>query len=81
MRHEFGVNPDAFVAAVNAARFGPAEDAAIAAVTARQELRVLLDGARRGLTWRERLRGLLSLRSLARPAGSVDAAASAGTSS
>jgi transglutaminase-like putative cysteine protease len=67
-RREFGVRPEAFVAAATAARFGPAADAAPAAVTARRELHILLGKARRSLTWRDRLRGLLSLRSLARPA-------------
>jgi hypothetical protein len=76
-RYEFGVSPQAFVAAATAARFGPRGTAAPAASTARRELRVLLDGARRGLTRRERLRGLLSLRSLVRPFAPVDAAASA----
>jgi hypothetical protein len=47
-----------------------------AARTARHELRVLLDDARRGLTRWERLRGLFSLRSLARPTTLVDASAS-----
>jgi len=67
MRREFGVAPESFVAAANAARFGRADDAAAAAHTARRELRALLEGARRGLTRRERIRGLFSLRSLARP--------------
>ena len=67
-RHEFGVRPDAFVAAATAARFGPAEDAAPAAAAARRELHTLLERARRSLTWRDRLRGLISLRSLMSPA-------------
>jgi transglutaminase-like putative cysteine protease len=67
-RHEFGLRPDAFVAAATAARFGPTEDAAPAATTARRELRALLEAARRSLTRRDRLRGLLSLRSLVRTA-------------
>jgi hypothetical protein len=66
-RHEFGVRPEAFVAAATAARFGPEEDAAPAAATARRELRGVLEMARRSLTRRERIRGLLSLRSLTRP--------------
>ena len=70
VRREFGVRPEAFVAAATAARFGPAEDAGAAASTARSELRALLDFARGSLTRRERLRGLLSLRSLARPVAS-----------
>lgn len=68
VKREFGVDPAAFVAAATAARFGPVEDAAPASLLARRELRALLDGARRGLTLRDRLRGLLSLRSLTRPA-------------
>ena len=69
VKREFGVGPEAFVAAATAARFGPDEDAAAASVTARRELRALLESARRGLTWRDRLRGLLSLRSLATASG------------
>jgi hypothetical protein len=64
---EFGVSPEAFVAAATAARFGPVESAAPASHTARRELRSLLAAARRGLTLRDRLRGLFSLRSLTRP--------------
>ena len=79
VRHEFGVRPETFVAAATAARFGPADTAAAAAVTARRELRALLAGARRGLTRWERLRGLLSLRSLMRPVTPVDATAPAGS--
>ncbi len=71
VKHEFGIDPAAFVAAAAAARFGPSEGGAAAAVTARRELRALLDIARRGLSWRDRARGLLSLRSLTRPAASV----------
>jgi hypothetical protein len=78
VRHEFGVRPEGFVEAATAARFGPAESAAAAALRARRELRALLDGARRGLTTRDRLRGLFSLRSLARPLTPVDATAPAG---
>jgi transglutaminase-like putative cysteine protease len=66
-RREFGVSPDAFVGSATAARFGPAGEAAPAAAAARRELRTLLDVARRSLTRRDRLRGLLSLRSLTRP--------------
>jgi transglutaminase-like putative cysteine protease len=66
-RREFGVDPEAFVAAATAARFGRSEGAAAAALRAKRELRALLEIARRSLTWRERARGLLSLRSLARP--------------
>jgi transglutaminase-like putative cysteine protease len=77
-RREFGVRPEAFVAAATAARFGPDAGAAAAAVTARRELRALLEVARRSLTWRDRARGLLSLRSLTRPLA-VDATAAAGS--
>ena len=80
VRREFGIGAEEFVAAVTAARFGPAESAAAAALTAKRELRTLLEQARRGLTRRERARGLLSLRSLARPVA-VDATASAGSGS
>jgi hypothetical protein len=68
VRREFGIDPEAFVVAATAARFGPPEDAPAAAATARRELRTLLELARRGLTWRERVRGVVSLRSLTRPA-------------
>jgi transglutaminase-like putative cysteine protease len=67
VKREFGVSSEAFVAAATAARFGPVESAAAASVTARRELRSLLARARRGLTLRDRLRGLFSLRSLTRP--------------
>jgi len=68
VRREFAADPDPFVAAAMTARFGRAEDAPAAARTARRELHVLLEGARRGLTRTQRVRGLFSLRSLARPA-------------
>ena len=71
VKHEFGVDSEEFVEAATAARFGPAETAGAAAVTAKRELRAVLELARRGLTWRERTRGLLSLRSLTRPAVGV----------
>jgi transglutaminase-like putative cysteine protease len=77
-RRAFGVDPEAFVAAATAARFGPSEGAVAAALTAKRELRALLEIARRSLTWRERARGLLSLRSLARPV-TVDPTAPAGS--
>ena len=79
VHEEFGVRPEPFVAAATAARYGRPEDAPRAARAARRELRTLLDSARRGLTRRERLRGLLSLRSLARPVRAVDASASLGS--
>jgi transglutaminase-like putative cysteine protease len=68
VKREFGLGPEAFVAAATAARFGPVESAAAASHTARRELRTLLAAARRGLTLRDRLRGFVSLRSLTRPA-------------
>jgi len=68
VRREFAVDPEPFVAAAMGARFGRAEQAPAAARTARRELHALLEGARRALTRRQRLRGVFSLRSLARPA-------------
>ena len=64
VRHELAVDPDSFVAAATAARFGPPAGSAAAARTARRELRALLKTIRRRLHTRERVRGLLSLRSL-----------------
>lgn len=79
VQREFGVDPERFVAAATAARFGPVGSAATAAGTARSELRDLLAGARRNLSRRERLRGLLSLRSLTRAARPVEASAAPGS--
>jgi hypothetical protein len=62
--HELRVDPDAFVAAASAARFGPPADAASAARDARRELRALVRRMRLRLSERDRVRGLLSLRSL-----------------
>jgi transglutaminase-like putative cysteine protease len=64
VRRELAVDPDRFVAAATAARFGRIEGAGQAADDARRELRQLLRSARARLTGFERLRGLLSLRSL-----------------
>jgi hypothetical protein len=64
VRHELAVEPDAFVAAATAARFGPPSGAPAAAREARRELRRLLARMRQRLLLRERLRGVLSLRSL-----------------
>jgi transglutaminase-like putative cysteine protease len=64
VRYELLVDADRFVAAATAARFGRVESASAAAHAARRELRALLREVRRRLTGRERLRGLLSLRSL-----------------
>ena len=77
-RREFAVEPEAFVAAATTARFGPPEEAAAAALTAKRELRALLRIARRTLSWPDRVRGLFSLRSLVRP-GAVGATAAAGS--
>jgi transglutaminase-like putative cysteine protease len=63
VRDELAVDPDLFVAAATAARFGPPSGAARAARQARHELRLLLRSARVRLSTRERLRGLMSLRS------------------
>jgi transglutaminase-like putative cysteine protease len=65
VRREFGVEPGPFVAAATAARFGRSDPGGARA--ARRELGLLLNAMRRGLTFRDRLRGLLSLRSLGRP--------------
>jgi transglutaminase-like putative cysteine protease len=64
VRDELTVDPDAFVSAATAARFGPPDGAAASARAARRELRVLLRSMRRRLKARERARGLFSLRSL-----------------
>jgi len=63
VRHELAVDPDAFVGAATAARFGPPAGASPAARRARRELRALLRGVRGRLPARDRVRGLLSLRS------------------
>jgi len=79
VRSEFGVDAHRFVHAAAAARFGRAERAAEAAVTARRELRELLDSIRRGLSRPERLAGLLSVRSLVGPGRAVASSASLGS--
>ena len=61
---ELSVDSTAFVAAATAARFGPPGGAPAAARRARRELRVLRRRLRERLTSFERVRGLLSLRSL-----------------
>jgi transglutaminase-like putative cysteine protease len=63
VRHELAVDPDAFVAAATAARFGPPAGAATSARRARRELRALLREMRRRLRGRDRARGAFSLRS------------------
>jgi hypothetical protein len=64
-RRRLGVDPHAFVTAASAARFGRAEHADAAARDTRRELGRLLASCRNYLSRRDRLRGLLSLRSLA----------------
>ncbi|HKI92519.1 MAG TPA: hypothetical protein VJ986_09470, partial [Gaiellaceae bacterium] len=64
---ELAVDPSAFVAAATAARFGPPGSAADAAREARRELRALLRAVRGHLSRLERVRGLVSLRSLRTP--------------
>ncbi|MHB8648666.1 MAG: transglutaminase family protein [Gaiellaceae bacterium] len=64
VRGELAVDPDRFVAAATAARFGPPAGAPVAARVARRELRALVRRIRARLTARERACGLLSLRSL-----------------
>jgi len=78
VRRNFAVQPEPFVAAATAARFGPPEEAGDAARNAKRELRALLEIARRSLSWQDRVRGLLSLRSLTRPVA-VGAATSPGS--
>jgi transglutaminase-like putative cysteine protease len=62
-RHELGVNPEPFVSAVAAARYGRPERAGTAARAARRELRRLQRDIRRRLSRVDRARGLVSLRS------------------
>jgi hypothetical protein len=76
VQYEFGAEPGPFVAAASAARFAPEDAAAPAARSARRELGALLEDSRRGLTRSQRIRGLFSLRSLARAATPIDASAS-----
>jgi hypothetical protein len=59
-----GVDAAGFGRAATAARYGPPNQAGVAATTARQELRGLKRRLRRSLTRFERVRGLLSVRSL-----------------
>jgi hypothetical protein len=61
---ELHVDADAFAAAATAARFGPPREARAAARRARRELRLLRRRLRRRLSAGERLRGLVSVRSL-----------------
>ena len=64
VQRELSVDPGGFVAAASAARFGPPAEATRAAGEARRELRGLVRRMRRRLSGRDRLRGMLSLRSL-----------------
>ena len=64
VRQRLGLEPARFVRAVTAARFGPPDTAPLEARRARGELIALRSAIRRRLTRRERLRGLVSLRSL-----------------
>jgi transglutaminase-like putative cysteine protease len=63
VRHELSVEPDAFVAAAAAARFGPPAGAGRAARDARRELRALTRTMRARMRARDRARGIVSLRS------------------
>jgi transglutaminase-like putative cysteine protease len=63
LRHELSVDPDPFVSAATAARFGRPAGAARAARDARRELRALTRTMRRRMRVRDRLLGLVSLRS------------------
>ena len=78
-RSRLGADVDEFVAATTAARFGRLEAAEAAADVARRESRPLLASCRRFLSWRERVRGFLSLRSLAPARWTVDGPASLGS--
>ncbi len=78
-QRQLGADPDEFVAATTAARFGRPETAAAAARLALRESGPLFASCRRFLPWRDRLRGLLSLRSLARVSWRVDGSASLGS--
>ena len=64
VRAELGGDGRAFARALAAARFGPPEESAAAATSARRELRSLLRSLRHRLGRPARLRGLLALRSL-----------------
>jgi protein-glutamine gamma-glutamyltransferase len=64
MNERLRVDADRLAAALGQARFGPADEAERAARIARRELRGVLRTMRRRLGARQRLRGLVSLRSL-----------------
>jgi transglutaminase-like putative cysteine protease len=80
-RRRLGVDPQAFVAAASAARFGRIEHSAAAAHDTRRELRALLVSCRRFLTRPERLRGFISVRSLTRTRAAVDLSTPVGSGS
>lgn len=61
---ELGIDVRPFADAAARGRFGPPHATAAAAASARRELRVLLERARRELSLWARVRGLVSLRSL-----------------
>jgi transglutaminase-like putative cysteine protease len=64
VREGLGVDASNFAQAATAARYGPPEDARQAAGSARKELRELKRLLRRSLGTHDRVRGLLSVRSL-----------------
>ena len=64
VEQEYGVDAGAFGLHATAARFGPLRSAGEAARAMRGDLRAIRRGIRRELTRGERVRGLLSLRSL-----------------
>src|SRR5262249_41283908 len=64
VRHELSVEPDRFVAAATSARFGRPEGAGRAAREARRGRRLLTRAMRVRLRARDRMRGIVSLRSL-----------------
>ena len=63
VRHEIGLNPEPFVDAVEAARYGQPEHAEHEARRARRELRRLEKAIRKRLSPWDRARGVVSLRS------------------
>jgi len=64
LRDELAIGAEAFVAAAARARFGTPQEAQEAAGAAREELRSVRLDLRRRLRTSERLRGVVSLRSL-----------------
>jgi hypothetical protein len=78
-QRRFGADVERFVAATTTARFADPDTAVAAAHVARRESGPLLASCRGFLTRRERLRGLLSLRSLVRASWDVDESASLGS--